>query len=417
MNVMKQEITDDIGTAPPDLERIRQTAAALAPAILRTPFLPSRTLSRLTGCDLSLKFENLQFTASFKERGALAKLLTLASDERRAGVCAMSAGNHAQGVAYHASRLGIAATIVMPEGTPLTKISRTRDHGATVVVHGKNLSEATSRALEIARDNHLTFIHPYADSAVIAGQGTLALEMLADQPDLDCIVVPIGGGGLISGIAIAAKAIKPTIRIVGVQSEAFPSMARAIGGDPTPCADRVTIAEGIAVKEAHPLTRAIIARLVDDIVEVPEGAIERAIADLLAIEKTVAEGAGAAALAAVQTFPDLFTGKRVAVPLTGGNIDLRILSSVALRALVRSGQLVRFGLTVNDQPGALAALATHLGAAGANIVELVHNRLATSPSPKGTRVEMLIEVQDEEHYARIIERLVQEGMSPERMYS
>lgn len=331
-----------LDTAQLTLGDIEHAAHAIAGAVADTPFMLSETLSANAGCNLYLKFENLQFTASFKERGALNKLLSLSADERAAGVCAMSAGNHAQGVAYHAYRLGIAATIVMPEGTPLTKISRTRDHGANVIVHGKNLGEALALANELAAEKGMAFVHPYADPAVIAGQGTIAIEMLNAVPSLDAIVVPVGGGGLISGIAVAAKAIKPSIRIIGVQSEVYPSMACAMAGKEPPAADRITIAEGIAVKEAHPYTQQIVSRDVDEVLVVEEVAIERAIADLLAIEKTVAEGAGAAALAGVMSNRERFRGLNVAVPLSGGNIDLRILASVAMRALVRSGQLFRF---------------------------------------------------------------------------
>lgn len=396
----------------PTLADVEQAARAIAGAVADTPFMLSETLSASAGCKLYLKFENLQFTASFKERGALNKLLSLSAAERAAGVCAMSAGNHAQGVAYHAHRLGIAATIVMPEGTPLTKISRTRDHGANVIVHGSNLNAALTLANELAERDGMTFVHPYADPAVIAGQGTLALEMLGAVPSLDVIVVPVGGGGLISGIAVAAKAIKPSIRIIGVQSEVYPSMACAMAGTQPPAADRLTIAEGIAVKEAHPYTREIVSRFVDEVLVVEEAAIERAIADLLAIEKTVAEGAGAAALAGVMSNRERFRGLNVAVPLSGGNIDLRVLASVAMRALVRGGQLMRFSIAVNDQPGTLARLATLLGQLGANIIEIMHDRLALSSSPKGAVIDVVVEVQDHTHRAVIVERLREEGFTP-----
>ncbi len=401
-----------LDTAQLTLGDIEHAAHAIAGAVADTPFMLSETLSANAGCNLYLKFENLQFTASFKERGALNKLLSLSADERAAGVCAMSAGNHAQGVAYHAYRLGIAATIVMPEGTPLTKISRTRDHGANVIVHGKNLGEALALANELAAEKGMAFVHPYADPAVIAGQGTIAIEMLNAVPSLDAIVVPVGGGGLISGIAVAAKAIKPSIRIIGVQSEVYPSMACAMAGKEPPAADRITIAEGIAVKEAHPYTQQIVSRDVDEVLVVEEVAIERAIADLLAIEKTVAEGAGAAALAGVMSNRERFRGLNVAVPLSGGNIDLRILASVAMRALVRSGQLFRFSVSANDQPGVLAQLSVLLGEVGANIIEIKHDRLALSSSAKGAVIDMVVEIEGEAHRTVMVERLQNQGFTP-----
>ncbi len=396
----------------PTFADIEQAARAIAGAVADTPFMLSETLSAGAGCKLYLKFENLQFTASFKERGALNKLLSLSAAERAAGVCAMSAGNHAQGVAYHAHRLGIAATIVMPEGTPLTKISRTRDHGANVIVHGGNLGAALALAKELAAREGRVFVHPYADPAVIAGQGTLALEMLAAVPSLDVIVAPVGGGGLVSGLAIAAKAIKPSIRIIGVQSEAYPSMACAMEGIQPPALDQLTIAEGIAVKDAHPYTREIVSRFVDEVLVVREVAIERAIADLLSIEKTVVEGAGAAALAGVISNPDRFRGLNVGIPLSGGNIDLRVLASVAMRALVRGGQLVRFNIAMNDQPGTLARFAALLGQLGANVIEITHDRLALSSSPKGVVIDVVVEVQDHAHRTIILDRLRQDGFTP-----
>ncbi|MDE8652167.1 threonine ammonia-lyase [Novosphingobium album (ex Liu et al. 2023)] len=341
---------------PPSIEDIRAAAERLAGAILDTPCLPSETLSAITGTQLFLKFENLQFTASFKERGALNRLLLTDPVVRTRGVCAMSAGNHAQGVAYHARRLGVAATIVMPVGTPLTKIARTRDHGARVVIEGANLSEALAIAHDLATAEGLTFIHPYDDPAVIAGQGTIGLEIIAAVPDLDAIVVPIGGGGMISGIAIAAKQIKPAVQVIGVQSRTYPSMARALAGESDACPDGMTIAEGIAVKTAGVLTREVVRALVDDILLVGESDIEAAIALLLSVEKTVVEGAGAAGLAAVLAHRDRFVGKRVATVLSGGNIDLRVLASVAMRELVRSGRLLRFEVPISDAPGVLACL-------------------------------------------------------------
>ncbi|MDB5575401.1 MAG: threonine dehydratase [Bradyrhizobium sp.] len=372
---------------------------------MKTPCVESQTLSAITGCTLFLKFENLQFTASFKERGALNKLLTLDAETLRRGVCAMSAGNHAQGVAYHANRLGAPATIVMPKGTPANKISRTRDHGAQVIVGGANLSEAFAIARAAAESENLTFIHPFDDPAVIAGQGTLAEEILAAVPDLDILVVPIGGGGLISGIAIAAKQLKPGIRIIGVQSHTYPSMVQALEGIEMPCGDGMTIAEGIAVKTAGTLTRSIVRDLVDDILLVEETSIEQAVALLLSVEKTVAEGAGAAGLAAILEHPDKFAGLRVATILSGGNIDLRILASVAMRALVRSGQLLRVDVSISDQPGALSTLATILGDEGANIVDIAHDRLSLTTNPKGAVLGIVMEVQDRAHGDAVLEAL------------
>lgn len=345
----------------PGISDIRAAAARLEGAILETPCLPSETLSQITGARLFLKFENLQFTASVKERGALNKLLLTDPRALERGVCAISAGNHAQGVAYHARRLGAPATIVMPAGTPLTKIARTRDHGANVVIEGANLSEALTVAEGLAEAEGLVFVHPYDDPAVIAGQGTIGLELLGDVPDLDAIMVPVGGGGLISGVAIAVKAIRPEVKVIGVQSRTYPSMARALGGETGPCADGMTIAEGIAVKTAGTLTREIVRAHVNDILTVEESAIEAAVALLLSVEKTVVEGAGAAGLAALLAHPELFKNRRVAAILTGGNIDLRVLASVAMRELVRSGRLMRIAVAVPDAPLGLAQLAAAIG--------------------------------------------------------
>lgn len=388
---------------------IEQAAQRIGAAITRTPCAPSRTLSGITGCALFLKFENQQFTASFKERGALNKLLQLDAAARARGVCAMSAGNHAQGVAYHAARLGIPATIVMPRGTPLVKIARTREHGAVVEIAGGNLTEAMQVAQARTREQQLTFVHPYDDPAVVAGQGTIGIEMLQAVPDLDVLVVPIGGGGLISGVATAAKALRPDIEIIGVQSRTYPSMQRALAGETEPCADGLTIAEGIAVKTAGALTRQIVARHVDDIVLASEPAIERAVALLLSVEKTVVEGAGAAGLAAILEHPGRFAGRRVGTVLSGGNIDLRVIASVAMRELVRGGQLLRFEAPVSDQPGALARLATAIGAHGANIVDVTHERLSLALNPRGASVELVVEVQDRAHGDQLLAALREAG--------
>jgi len=389
----------------PTIDDIYAAADRIAGAVMQTPCLPSETLSRITGCSLHLKFENLQFTASFKERGALNKLLCLWPRERPAGVCAMSAGNHAQGVAYHAARLGIPATIVMPKGTPLTKIMRTREHGATVLVEGDNLDGALAAALREAKMHGLTFIHPFDDGEVIAGQGTLGLEMLRQVDEVDTIVVPIGGGGLIAGVAIAVRARNPGIRIIGVQTESYPSMARAIASEPPVAGDAMTIAEGIAVKTAGTLTREIVAALVDDIVLVEETFVEQAVALLQSVEKTVVEGAGAVGLAAILQYPDRFAGSRVATPLTGGNIDARMFASVITRDLIRSGQLARFEVPISDQPGALARLATALGDGGANIVDVAHDRLSLSLNPKGAVLDLVVQLEGFDHGKRVLEGL------------
>ncbi|MBL8643370.1 MAG: threonine ammonia-lyase [Rhodospirillaceae bacterium] len=401
-------MTDDL----PKATDVTAAAAAIADAVMNTPLLESQTLSAITGCTLYLKFENLQFTASFKERGALNKLRTIAASARGKGVCAMSAGNHAQAVAYHARRLGIPATIVMPRGTPFTKISRTKDHGAKVVIDGGNLTEAFDVATALSKAEGLTFVHPYDDPLVIAGQGTLGLEILNAVPGIDALVVPIGGGGLISGIAIAARALKPSIRIIGVQSKAYPSMANALSGVSTAHADALTIAEGIAVKVPGQLTRRIVAQHVDEILIVDEASIERAIALLLSIEKTVVEGAGAAGLAAILENPERFKGKKAATILSGGNIDLRVLASVALRDLVRVGRLLRFVVPITDQPGALARIATILGEQGANIIDIGHDRLGLALSPKGATLDVVVEVQTADEGPKLLNALIAQGFAP-----
>ncbi|MBI1328473.1 MAG: threonine ammonia-lyase [Alphaproteobacteria bacterium] len=378
------------------LDDIKAAAALIAHAVERTPTHQSRTLSKIAGCEIYLKFENLQFTASFKERGALNKLTSLSPEQRTRGVVAMSAGNHAQGVAYHGGRLGIPVTIVMPEGTPFNKVKHTKGFGARVVLHGATLNEATARAREIGDAEGLTFVHPYDDALIIAGQGTVALELLEDAPEVDALVVPIGGGGLISGISIAAKAIKPGIEIYGVQARAYPSMYDAVKQADLPCAGQ-TIAEGIAVKQPGAITRAIIADHVKDILLVREDTIEKAIATLLEIEKTVVEGAGAAAFAAITANPHLFKGKKVGVVLSGGNIDMRLLSNVILRELLREGRILSLVVEIEDQPGWLAKIASVVGEAGGNILDVVHNRMMTEMSAKSTDLSLTIEARDAHH--------------------
>ena len=388
-------------------DEVRAAAARIAGAVERTPFLPSRTLSRLTGCEVFLKFENLQFTASFKERGALNKLLSLTPEERRRGVIAMSAGNHAQAVAYHAARLGIPAVIVMPRGSPNTKIKNTRVHGAEVVLEGESLADAGRHAHERARRDNLVFVHPYEDEHVIAGQGTVGLEMLEAVPDLDRLVVPVGGGGLISGIALAAKSLRPQIRIFGVESKTYPSMNQRLAGQPVKVGGD-TIAEGIAVKDVGDTAFGIIRRLVEEVLVVDEETIERAVVALIEIEKTVAEGAGAAALAALLQTPERFAGSRVGLVVSGGNIDSRVLASVLMRGLVRDQRLVRLRVTVRDVSGSLAKVAGLIAEAGGNIVEVQHQRIFGTASARATDIEFLIETRDREHSEALV-RLLEEG--------
>ena len=383
------------------LDDIRGAASRLQGAIERTPCLASRTLSRLTGCELFLKFENLQFTASFKERGALNKLASLSDDERKRGVIAMSAGNHAQAVAYHAARLGIPAHIVMPRGSPNTKIKNTLVHGARVLLEGESLAEAATHARELASRENLVFVHPYEDPLIVAGQGTVGLEMLEAVPDLDMLIVPVGGGGLIAGTAIAARSLRPGIRIYGVESRSYPSMHQRLNGQPVKVGGD-TIAEGIAVKDVGDIAFGIIRKEVEEVLVVEEEAIERAIVALIEIEKTVAEGAGAAALAALLEYPQRFAGKRVGMPLTGGNIDSRVLASVIMRGLVRDARLVRLRITMPDVSGSLARVAGLIAAAGGNIVEVQHQRLFGTASVRSPEVEFLVETRDREHTEALI---------------
>jgi threonine dehydratase len=394
---------------PVNIEDVRAAAAAIAGAVKRTPMHHSRTLSALTGAEIFLKFENLQFTASFKERGALNKLLSLSAEERKRGVVAMSAGNHAQGVAYHAGRLGIPATIVMPEGTPFNKIKHTQDFGARVVIDGASLDRAFARAHELVKNENLVLVHPYDDPAIIAGQGTVALEMLADC-DLDALVVPIGGGGLISGIAIAAKALKPAIDIFGVEANRYPSMYDVVKHTDLPCEGQ-TIAEGIAVKQPGVIARQIISALVKDILLVREDEIECAIASLLEIEKTVVEGAGAASFAAVAANPELFKGRKTGVVLSGGNIDMRLLSNVILRELSREGRILSLVVEIEDRPGFLAKIATLVGEAGGNILEVSHNRMATDTSAKLAALGLTIEARDAAHAKEVCKKLEAAGFT------
>jgi threonine dehydratase len=395
---------------PVTIADIRKAAAAIAGAVAATPAIPAPVLSARVGGEIYLKLETLQRTGSFKERGALNKLLTLSPEQRSAGVVAMSAGNHAQGVAYHAQRLGIPATIVMPESTPFTKIDRTEAFGATVLLKGDSLTAAADAANALACDRGLSFVHPYDDPAVIAGQGTVALELLAELPDLDTIVVPIGGGGLVSGIAVAAAARRPPIEIVGVQAAAYPAMYHLMRGEqPGFPTEPVTLAEGIAVKEPGRLTRLIVKALVSDILLVDEAAIENAVTSLLEDQKLIAEGAGASGVAALLSNPGRFAGKRVAIVVSGGNIDNRLLASILMRGLVREGRLVRLRAELPDVPGALSRVSGIIGKHAGNIVEVHHQRLFHDTSVKRAELDVVVETQNRRHVEALIAALNDAG--------
>jgi threonine dehydratase len=385
-------------------EDIEAAARALEGQVVRTPCLRSERLSELLGCAITLKYETFQHSSSFKDRGAFVKLASLSDDERARGVIAMSAGNHAQGVAYHATRLGIPATIVMPKPTPFLKVEKTAQFGARVVLEGDSVDEAAAYAQRLAAERNLTFIHPYDDPRIIAGQGTVGLEMLIDAPELDVLVVPIGGGGLIAGTAIAAKALKPDVEIVGVQAAACPSMYRKRAGLPE-APLRPTLAEGIAVKNPGELTLAIVRELVRDIILVEEDALENAILTLLEVEKTVTEGAGAAGLAAVMAYRERFVGRQVGVVLCGGNIDLRLLSVVILRGLVHSKRVISIRVGMPDSPGNLAQAATLIGQAGGNILEVAHQRAFSPLSVKSTEVNFIIETRNAAHATEVVTAL------------
>ena len=398
----------------PTLADIRAAAQRIEGAIIRTPTLMSRTLSDIIGAEVWLKFENLQFTAAYKERGALNKLLQLTPEERARGVIAASAGNHAQAVAYHGKRLGIPVTIVMPTSTPSMKVTQTEGHGAHVVLEGAMFDDAQAKAFALALSEGFVFIPPFDDPAIIAGQGTIALELLADAPEVDMLVVPIGGGGLISGIATAAKAIKPGIEIIGVEAELYPSTKNAIDGLDRPIGGD-TLAEGIAVKEPGKLTKAIISALVDDIRLVAEKDIEHAVALLVAIEKTVVEGAGAAGLAAMLAEPERYKGRKVGTILCGGNIDTHLLANVLVRELVRSGRIARLRIALQDRPGALAAATRIFHECSVNILEVHHHRIFTHLPAKDTMIEVQCEARDEAGIARLIESLEAAQFTVERI--
>jgi threonine dehydratase len=391
-----------------DVEAARRTIAG---EVVRTPMLPAPKLSALTGADVYVKYENLQVTNSFKDRGAFNKLASLSPTARGRGVIAMSAGNHAQAVAYHAARLAIPATIVMPLTTPFVKVEATQAHGAEVVLEGESVAEAQIRAETIARERGLTLVHPYDDALVIAGQGTIALEMLEDAPDLDALVIPIGGGGLIAGNAIAARARKPAIEIVGAEAALYPSFWNALHGENRPLGG-ATLAEGIAVKNVGVLALPIVRELVSEIVLVDEAHLEQAVNAYLTLQKTMAEGAGAAGLAAMLAKPEKFRGCKVGLILCGGNIDARILASIMVRELEREDRIVSFRLTIPDQPGVLGQIATRLGQLGANILGVEHRRLFLDVPAKGAKLDVTVETRDRAHGARIFTALEGDGFQP-----
>ena len=394
-----------------DIEAARRTIAG---QVLRTPMLPAPRLSALTGAEVHVKYENLQVTNSFKERGALNKLASLTAKERSAGVIAMSAGNHAQAVAYHAARLAIPATIVMPVTTPIVKVEATQAHGAKVVLDGETLAEAQAKAEALARERGLTLVHPYDDVRVIAGQGTIALEMLEDAPDLDMLVIPIGGGGLIAGNAMAARALKPSIEVVGAEAALYPSFWNALTGEQRPSGGP-TLAEGIAVKNVGKLTLPIVRELVSEIVLVDEESIERAVNAYLTLQKTMAEGAGAAGLAAMLLKPERFRGRKVGLILCGGNIDPRILSTIMVRELERECRIVSFRLSIPDRPGVLGQIATLFGELGVNILEVDHRRRFLDVPAKGAKLDVTVETRDPAHGDEIFARLQREGYEPVRI--
>ena len=387
------------------IAEIRDAAGAIAGQVKRTPSVDAPRLAELIGAErVVLKLESEQYTGSFKDRGALVKLLSLTPSERKAGVVAMSAGNHAQGVAYHARRLGIPSTIVMPVGTPFTKVERTRHLGARVLVEGEGFDTAGAFARELAAKEGLVFVHPYDDEKIIAGQGTIGLEMLADDPDLDCLIVPIGGGGLIAGIATAAKALKPGIELLGVEAKLYPSMYNAVRGL-EPAAGGSTLAEGIAVKRPGDKTKPIVEALVSDILLVGEDTLERAVMQLIEVQKLVAEGAGAAGVAAMLGYRERFAGKRVGTVICGGNIDSRMLAHILMRGLVRDGRMVRLRIEITDQPGALARLSGVIGKDGGNIIEIYHQRMFHDVPVKKADIDAVIETRNAEHVREIVQGL------------
>jgi len=404
-------VAETAPSPPVTMADIEAAAKAIAGKVENTPLRYSRTLSEITGAQVWIKFENLQFTASFKERGALNKLLSLSNSEKAAGVVAMSAGNHAQGVAYHASRLGIPSTIVMPKGTPSVKVEHTRNFGANVIIHGDTLADADAHARGLEKSQGLTFVHPFDDPHVIAGQGTIGLEIMDELADFDAVVVSVGGGGLSAGIATAIKSRRPAVAIYGVEPALYPSLSAELRGEEAKVGG-ATIAEGIAVKKVGRLTAQILRQLMEKVIVVEEDALERAVTLFVTVEKTVAEGAGAAGLAALLAEPELFRNRKVVVILSGGNIDTRLLASVLTRSLVREKRITSIRIIGNDQPGLLASVSTVIGDNGGNIIEVNHNRLALDVPAKGAEFDITIETRDARHTQEIIDALTSAGFPP-----
>jgi threonine dehydratase len=397
---------DTIGPLMITLADVQAASERIAGRVLRTPMLPNQAISRVTGAEVLLKLDNMQVTGAFKERGAANRLAMLSDAERARGVIAMSAGNHAQAVARHANLLGIAATIVMPKHTPSTKVTRTQAWGARVLLVGDTLAEAAAHAHKLAEAESLVFVHPYDDPGIIAGQGTLALEMLQDAPDLDALIIPVGGGGLLAGALIAATGLNPCIAVFGAEVETYAPMAQRLAGRSVSVGG-ATIAEGIAVRDIGELPFEIVRRRIAGILVTPERAIEEAIGLLVEGAKTVAEGAGAAGLAALLAYPERFRGKKVGVAVTGGNIDARILSNVLLRDLLRDGRLLRLHLQIPDRPGVLADIAGKIGGSGGNIIEVSHQRLFAAASVQAAELEVMVEARDPDHANAIVEALEQ----------
>ena len=394
-----------------DLAAIQAAAGRLKGQIERTPCRHSKTLSKITGAEVWVKFENLQFTAAYKERGALNKLMLLSEAEKAKGVIAASAGNHAQGLAYHGARLGVPVTIVMPKTTPFVKVQHTRDFGATVIIEGETYDDANAHARKLREEQGLTFVHPFDDYDIMAGQGTIALEMLEDVPDLEMLPVPIGGGGLISGVATAAKALKGDIHIIGCEPAMYPSFTAKMRGVAAHCGGQ-TIAEGVAVKQVGDLTYGVTRPLIDDVLLLEEPHIEQAVALYCNVEKTIAEGAGAASLAALLAYPERFRGKKCGLILCGGNIDTRLLASVLTRELVRAQRLISLRIIGDDRPGLLSTVAHEIGAMGANIIEVNHNRLALDVPAKGAEFDITIETRDAQHTQDVMNALREKGYPP-----
>jgi len=394
---------------------VEAAAARIGGHVLRTPLMLAPRLSELTGATVLVKHENMQATASFKERGAVNKLLTLDEDEKARGVIAMSAGNHAQAVAYHARRFGIPATIVMPETTPLVKVENTRSHGARVVLHGETLYESAQKARELAGEEGLVLVHPYDDPAIMAGQGTVACEMLDDEPDLDMLIIPLGGGGLMAGNAVAAKALKPEIELIGVEAALYPSFYNAVNAEDLDIGG-ATLAEGIAVKTVGVQTLPIVSSLVADIVLVGEDLIERAVNAYACLQHTLAEGAGAAGLAAMLKEPGRYAGRKIGLVLCGGNIDTRLLAAIMVRELEREHRIVAFRLTTSDRPGLLGKVASLLGAEGANILEVSHGRLFLDVPAKGVTLDVTVETRGDDHSRMIEHSLRENGYAPRRIF-